>query len=50
VATRCRDRALDVLGQLIEYGWNDRVSLEKDPDLGPIRKDERFAKTIALLK
>ena len=46
-ATRCRDQAFNVLGMLIKQGWNDRVTLEKDPDLEPIRTDPRFAKVVA---
>ena len=42
-----RDTAFARLDALVKGGWKDRVALETDPDLAPIRGDERFAKVIA---
>jgi tetratricopeptide (TPR) repeat protein len=44
---RCRERALQVLGDLLKNGWKDRVTLETDPDLEPVRADPRFAALLA---
>lgn len=48
-ADRCRARAFEVLGPLVERGWKDRVGLETDPDLEPVRTDKRFADLLARL-
>ncbi len=42
LAQRCRKRAFEVLKESIESGWKDRVALQDDPDLEPIRSDPRF--------
>ncbi|HKB03746.1 MAG TPA: protein kinase [Gemmataceae bacterium] len=47
VAARCRDRAFEVLGDLIKAGWKDRVALETDPDLEAVRGDPRFKELVA---
>jgi eukaryotic-like serine/threonine-protein kinase len=46
-ADRCRARAFQVLGALIDQGWKDRVTLETDPDLDAIRGDPQFADLVA---
>ena len=38
-----RQRALDLLERAIDLGYGDRVWIEKDSDLDPIRDDPRFA-------
>jgi serine/threonine-protein kinase len=48
-ARRARDRAFAVLADLIRNGWKDRFALRTDPDLEPIRGDDRFAPLIAQL-
>lgn len=50
VAGRCREEAFKVLGDLVQSGWKDQVTLETDPDLDPIRADARLAKLVAGLK
>ena len=42
LAERCRERAFQVLGDLVASGWKDRVTLETDPDLAVVRDDPRF--------
>jgi eukaryotic-like serine/threonine-protein kinase len=44
-----RDKAFELLEALVKGGWKDRVGLETDPDLAPVRGDERFAKVIGHL-
>jgi tetratricopeptide (TPR) repeat protein len=41
-ADRCRDRAFEVLRDLVKAGWKDRAGLETDPDLDFIRAEPRF--------
>jgi serine/threonine-protein kinase len=45
-AARARDRAFETLADLIKNGWKDRFTLETDPDLDPIRGDDRFARLL----
>jgi eukaryotic-like serine/threonine-protein kinase len=44
-----RDKAFELLGALVKDGWKDRVALETDPDLAPVRGDKRFADIIGQL-
>ncbi|HVK07776.1 MAG TPA: serine/threonine-protein kinase, partial [Gemmataceae bacterium] len=44
-----RDKALGLLDTLIRGGWKDRVALETDPDLAPVRGDETFRTVVAQL-
>jgi serine/threonine-protein kinase len=49
VATRCRDKAFEVLNELVKHGWKSGAALELDPDLESLRDDPRFAKVLAAL-
>ncbi len=44
---RRRDRAFDVLQDLLESDWRDALAIERDPDLAPLRGDPRFDKLVA---
>ncbi|MGE3818543.1 MAG: hypothetical protein AB7I30_03855, partial [Isosphaeraceae bacterium] len=48
-AGKARKNALDGLDALIQQGWNDRVRLETDPDLDPVRSDPRFSEILSRL-
>jgi serine/threonine-protein kinase len=48
-ADRCRDKAVQVVGDLIKSGWKDKVTLETDPDLDSIRADARFTTLVAAM-
>jgi tetratricopeptide (TPR) repeat protein len=46
-AENFRTQAFQVLGKMIDNGWNDRGSLLHDPDLDAIRADKRFGELLA---
>ncbi|MEM6471695.1 MAG: serine/threonine-protein kinase [Planctomycetota bacterium] len=46
-AKRCKDAAYTVLQQLLEAGWRDKVALRDDPDLAPLRGEDKFEEILA---
>ena len=46
-ARRYTDLALAALSKGIDVGWRDKVSLQTDPDLDPIKADPGFAAALA---
>ncbi len=46
----CRDRAFAHLEEAARLGFDGRAHIEGDPDLGPLRRDPRFAEFLQRLK
>jgi tetratricopeptide (TPR) repeat protein len=46
ISRRCKDRAVEVLGDLANRQWKSPALLELDPDLESLRDDDRFAKIV----
>jgi thiol-disulfide isomerase/thioredoxin len=49
LARNYRERALHSLEQAVQQGYNDRAHAEEDPDLDPLRDEERFRLLLAEL-
>lgn len=43
------DRALDILEQVVDHGWNHRAWLDRDPDFDGLRRDRRFIRIAATI-
>jgi hypothetical protein len=41
-----RDRAFDVLEEVVELGWRHRAWLERDPDFEGLRGERRYKRIV----